>query len=270
MLVEVRPIDKTPWHGNKGQQSFTRPKTIEVLYDAKIGGYATGLDYLSKEGKKEIEHFQKHFPNDRLDNRFNQDEPHPFWSSSRFVLSLPNHTKLFDTEVPLSALHVKMMRASKLVANSLEELRDNKWPEAIFVIFNEHQAIEERAKHVELKKKAMLLSMDMSPEEKRDIILIMSEASVRNQNENFITVELDRIVTEQTEEFVRMMSLDKEEMRGQALILEAVRRNIIQKEASSYYYMGDKLGYDMNSTLNYLNEPDNQRLKLKILETLEN
>ena len=43
MLVEVRPLPEKKWHGKKGKDSFAQPKTIEVLYDEKLGAYATGL-----------------------------------------------------------------------------------------------------------------------------------------------------------------------------------------------------------------------------------
>jgi len=48
MKIEVRPIEKQRWHNKKGAESFTRPKTLNVLIDSEKRQYATGLDYVNK------------------------------------------------------------------------------------------------------------------------------------------------------------------------------------------------------------------------------
>jgi hypothetical protein len=109
----------------------------------------------------------------------------------------------------------------------------------------------------------------MTLEEKINIIQIIDNKSLRHQSTNFVTVAIDEIIENKAEQFVKVARMDKATLYLQAVILEAIHRGTLRKEqGGSIMYMDEKLGFDLDSTVEYLNNPDNQQLKVKILAKL--
>jgi hypothetical protein len=263
MLVEVKPIDRDRWHGKKGTESFARPQVITPLYDSKTGNLATGL---TAEDEK---YYSQFFPGESLIPTFNPEEPHKFWESERFQIKLPNYTVIFDDKIPLQALQIKVLKTSKYVANSMREVLDGLCPDATHVIFDENEEIEGKAKKIEIKNTAVDIVSKMTLEEKINIIQIIDNKSLRHQSTNFVTVAIDEIIENKAEQFVKVARMDKATLYLQAVILEAIHRGTLRKEqGGSIMYMDEKLGFDLDSTVEYLNNPDNQQLKVKILAKL--
>lgn len=263
MKVEVRPIESKKWHKKTGKESFAQPKVIEVLYDTNTGKYATGLtpeetkDYSVKLGLD-------------LSDMFNPDVPHPYWSSKAAQIKLENHTMIFDTERPIDFIKVKNMKASKYVANSLKELEEGKFPHATHVIFDEEEEISAKASKIQIKNKANELALKMSSDEKINIVQILSSKSLRGRSNNFIDVEIDSIITEKPEEFIRYAQMDKQQVYTRAAILEAIHKNILTKEATHIYYMGELIGIDYEAAVDWFMNPQNSKIKVSILEKLNN
>lgn len=263
MLVEVKPIDRDRWHGKKGTDSFARPQVITPLYDSKTGNLATGMT------DDDVKYYSKFFPGEDLTPTFNPEEPHKFWESERFQIKLPNHTVIFDDKIPLQALQIKVLKASRFIANSMKDVLDGLCPDATHVIFDEAEEIEGKAKKVEIKNTATELAMKMTLEEKINIIQIIDNKSLRHQSPNFVTVALDEIIENKSEQFVKIAKMDKTILYLQAMVLEAIHRGHLRKEqGGSIMYMDEKIGFDLDSAIEYLSNPDNQQLKIKILSKL--
>lgn len=265
MLVEVRPIPKEgkDCFGLDPKDSIARPKTVTPLYDSKTGNLATGLT------KEEEAYYSQFFPGEDLSPNFNPEEPHKFWESERFQIRLPNHTVIFDDKIPLQALQIKILKASRYVANSMKDVLDGLTPDATHVIFDEAEEIETKAKKVEIKNAALDIASKMNLEEKINIIQILDNKSLRHQSSNFVTVALDEIIENKAEQFLKVAKTDKATTYLQAMVLEAIHRGYLRKEqGGSIMYMDEKLGFDLDSTVEYLNNPDNNQLKIKILAKL--
>lgn len=261
VLVEVRPLPLKKWHGKEGKEDFTRPKVIEALYDKETQRYATGL---TDEDRKRLE---KATGLD-LSDKFDFEKPHPFWNSQAAMIKLGNITTVFDVTKPLDEIKVKILKASKYVANSMKEWEEGRWPDATHVIYDEQEQVDLKAKKIEVKNKAVKLAMEMTKDEKINIIQILSDKSARGRSDNFINVEIDKIINDQPAEFVTYAEMDKSAVYTRAAILEAIHRNFLTKEGAAIYYMGDQLGHDLESTIAYFTDPQNQKLKAVILEKL--
>ena len=261
MIVEVKPIDTDKWHGKKGKESFAQPMTIEVLYNKETGKYATGLS------PEDVKKYGEKLGLD-LSDRFDAMKPHPYWSTQPARIKLPNHTVIFNTEKSLDYIRLCNLKASKFVANSIKELSEGLWPEATHVIFSEEEEVEVKATKVSKKMECMKLAMDMSKDEKVNIVQILSAKSVRGRSENFVNVEIDSIIEDRPEEFLRFAKMDKQLVYTRASVQEALHRNVLTKEGSAVYYMGDKLANDVEDAVKYFMDPSNQKLKVAILEKL--
>jgi hypothetical protein len=261
MKVEVRPIVTKKWHGKEGKDDFSQPKAIEALYDKESGRLATGLT------DAEAEEYGKLLGVD-LSNKFNASEAHPFYSQKQAWVFLPNHTVIFDTDKPMDFVKVKMLKASKMVANSQRELAEGSWPEATHVIFDETEEVALKAGKVQLRQEAYKVLLDMTTEDKVNIIQILSEKSVRGRSQNFVDVEIDDIIENKTQEFLKYANMGREEVTLRATILEALQKQILTKEGSTILYMGEVLGYSYEDTIGWFRQPDNQKRKIAILEKL--
>lgn len=261
MLVEVRPLLAKKWHGKTGKESFSVPKVLEVLYDSETGKYATGLT--PDEAKK----YGKELSLDLSDN-FNPNSPHPYWSTKAASIKLVNHTVIYNTERALDFIKVANLKASNKVANSMKEYDEGKFPDATHVIFDEEEEVTTKAGKVQLKQKANVLAVGLSNDEKTQIIQILSKKSVKGKSTDFIDVEIDAIITEKPDEFIKYANMDKKDVSTRASVLEALAKNILTKEGTAVYYMGDIIGQDYEDAVKWFNDPNNQKIKVSILEKL--
>lgn len=262
MQVVIKPVPTEKWHGKDGKESFARPQSFEVLLDSDKGRYATGLS------QDDINWLRKMGVNLDLSDTYIPDQPHPYWGSNAAKIKLPNHTMIMDDEKPLEFIKIKNMKASKLVANSLKEYEEGLWPEATHIIFDESEETELKATKVQNRTKCTVIASKMSTEEKTNVVRILSEKSVAGRSVSFIDVEIDDIIQNKTDEFIALCKMDKAELTTRAQLHEALFRNVLTKEGNAIYYMGEKLGFDFEDTLKYFMQPDNQQIKISILEKL--
>lgn len=261
MKVEVRPLPTKKWHGKEGKESFSRPMSLEVLYDVETGAYATGLT--DEEEKK----YSKITGLD-LSKKFDPNTPHPYWSTKPAIIKLENRTMVFDTSNPHDFIKVKNLKASKMVANSMKEWEEGKFPFATHVIFDEEEEVTIKASKIEKKQKAVVLAQELSSEEKAQLVQIISNKVVRGRSPKFIEVEVDALIETKTDEFLRYAQMNKEEIYIRSVVLEALIKNTLTKEGTSIYYLGDLIGVDYESAVAWFKDPNNQKMKVAILEKL--
>jgi len=261
MRIEVRPLDIPKWHGKAGKEAFSQAHTIEALYDHKTGGLATGLT--EEEAKTYGEKLGVN-----LSSKFDQSKPHEFWGSAMGRIKLENKTMIFEDTKALDFVKVRMMKASKYVANSIKEWEAGKYPDATHVIYDEEQDIAIKASRIQAKNNARKIAMELSAEDKINLVQILSNRSLKGKSQNHVDIEIDSLVEDRTKEFLSYANRSSKELYLRGSILEALQRNILTKEGSSIYYLSDQIGFDFESTLKYFDDPQNQNIKLAILEKL--
>jgi hypothetical protein len=260
MIVEVRPIEIKKWHGKKGQENFAQPLVLEALYDSKLGKYATGLNEEDRVRLEKITGFD-------LSDAYG-DKPHPFWGSQAGKIKLPYRTSIFDSAVPLQEIKIKVLKASKYVANSLKEYNEGLYPDAVFVIYDEQEEAKIAASKIQIKRKANQLATKMSSDEKVNIIQILSGKSMRNQSQDFLDVEIDKLIEDDMLTFTKYAKMDSGITYIRAAILEGIHRNILTKEGNAILYMGDRIGFNIDEAVTYFSDPQNQQIKASILAKL--
>jgi hypothetical protein len=259
--VEIRPLDIPKWHGKSNEESFTQPHTIEALYDHTTGGYATGLTV------EEEEKYQKKLKVD-LSSTFNQDEPHVFWNSKMGRVKLENATMILDDAIALEFVKVKMLKASKFVANSVKEWEEGLYPEATHVIYDESEEEEVKANKALKRQEAVKLSLELSAEAQANIVHILTGNSVRGKSANFLIGEIGDLIEDRMEDFIREARKDKKDLFVEAAVMEAIHRNILTKEGTAVFYLSDKIGFDFESAVEWFKDPQNQNMKTMILAKL--
>jgi len=267
MKVEIRPIEKkNTWHNVKGAEAenFIQDKVIEALINPETGLYETGLT------EEETEKYSKKL-NVNLDPKMSLDnKPHPFYGSKQGWLRLPYKTIVFDDTKPLDFIKIKLAKASKFVANSVKEYEDGLYPEANHVIYSEEEDIQAKASKIQKKNKATKIAMNLTKSDKVNIIQVMKNKDVKDRSQDFIDVIIDDIINEEQDVFIKYANMDKAEVYTRARIMEAISKNVLTKEGTSIYYMGDLLGIDIDEAVKYFMDPNNQKQKILILEKINN
>lgn len=261
MKVEIKPIEIKKWHGKKDKESFAQPKTFAAEYNPDLGKYDTGLT------EQEAKELGAKLGLD-LSDTYVPEQDHPFWGSKAAKVTLPNQTIFFDTNKPLELIKYKNCLASKHVANSQREYDEGKWPEATHVIYSEEEEQADKAAKVQLKQKCYATLSKLSKDEKINLILIILEESVRGRSDNFIDTRSEEMITEFPEEFLKWASMDITELNIRGSILEGIARGILTKEGQSIYYMSERLGFDIEDTIKWFSDQNNQKTKVAILEKL--
>lgn len=261
MKVEIKPLEMKKWHGKKDKESFAQPKTIEVLYNPETGAYDTGLTDEEAEtlGKK---------LGLNLGNTYIPEQAHEYWGSKAAKISLPNQTMFLETNKPLELIKYKNLRASKFVANSYREWEEGKWPDATHVIYSEEEEEAHSATKIEKKQKCYTVLGKLSKDEKVNLVLIILEESVRGRSDNFVNMRIDEVINEFPDEFLKWAEMDVAELNIRGSILEGLARGILSREGQSIYYMSERLGFDMEETIAWFSNSDNQKTKVVILEKL--
>lgn len=262
--VEVRPIEHKKWHDKTGQESFTRPKKIQALLDSNTMKYATGLT------EEDIKALRKKGVNYDLSDNYDSENLHPFWDSSMAVIKLENNTMFFDLDNDLEFIKVKVMKASKFVANSMAEYENGTWPDATHVIFDEAEQAQVLASKVETRNTAIIEASKLSPDRKVELILVMGGRNMKNQSADFVAVELDKVLNKNPEEFLRNLKMDKKQIAAHALVLEALQKGILRKEGQRIFHMDSPLGIDEIEVAEYLAKEENQDIRLLVLQKINN
>ena len=262
--VEVRPIESKRWHNKTGQESFTRPKKIQALVDGSTMKYATGLT------EADIKELAKKGISYDLSAQYNSEAPHPFWDSGMAIIKLENNTMFFDTDNALDFIKIRVMKASKYVANSMAEYDLGQWPEATHVIFDEAEQAQVLASKVETKNTAIIEASKLSLDRKIQLILVLGGKNMKNQSADFVAVELDKIITRDAGEFLRYLKMDKKQTASHALVLEALQKSVLRKEGQRIFHMDSPLGIDEIEVAEYLSKDENQDIKMLILSKINN
>lgn len=92
--------------------------------------------------------------------------------------------------------------------------------------------------------------------------------NLRGRSQDFISVELDKVIEEKPAEFTRLTKMDKAEVYVRATILEHCIKIFWTKESAAIYYMGERLANDYEECVQWFLDPQNSKMKVTIMEKL--
>lgn len=261
-IVSVKPIERQRWHGKVGRDSFARPIVLEALVNVNTGRYDTGLTEKEEEELSALTGYN-------LSPIYVNGKAHEFWNAGVGQIKLEHKTNIFDTSRPLENIKVKVLKKHPLVATSIREYEEGKFPDAVFVIEDEVEETKVRAERAAVKRKVVLEGAKLTNSRKVEIIQILLGVNGKKQSEDWLDLKIDEAVEKEgAEKVLTLMLRDKERTSLHALVLEALHKNILRKDGSAVYYMDDQIGFDLESAIDYMQDKKNQVFKATILEKL--
>jgi len=249
MKITLKPLKKkNSWAGltryNKCQDS------ISPYFNSK-GLVETGLT------ETEAEELGKKLGQDLNPNS-------PYWIDFRVVMS--DKDVSFDTDNPLHELIHKFLLSHKRVANSLLEL--DQFPHADYVITNETNEAKKQNIEFNIELEAFKEFAKLTPEDMRNILkLYPGNAKYGNSDTEIVQAKLAEQMKKDPETFVAIV---KDKLKDSKIFLkDLVDARILRKNKQAYYYGEDCIGHDTESTITYINDPNNQSLKVALKQALE-
>lgn len=259
-LVEVKPIEYQRWHGKKSEESFQKPFLLRALVDKNTSTYATGLSE-AQEAR-----LSKALRAD-LSNSFNPDAPHPFWDLNILgAVKLENKTNIFDSSKPHDEIKIAIMKASKFVANSVQDYEEGKYPYAKFVIYDKADEVSKKEKAYVIRKNLIKRLDAMVRVKKEEILRILMGNSYSEQSNDYIDMKIMECVdTFSLEEIQQILDRDERYNFVHALILEGLSKGVLRKEGQSVFYFSDRIGYNVGESIQFLLDDNNSTVLNNII-----
>lgn len=250
MIVKVKQIDarKKQFSDYNGMTYKNCKNTLTVQWD-QYGNLNTGL---TEEEAEELGKAIKH----------DLSKESTYWHD--FKVAMTDKDLILNLEEPKDLIKYKALLVHPLVANSVNDVH----PKAMYVIYNESEEAKNRNAVAGIKIKASVLYSKLTIDQKKDILrLYPNTYNTRNVSNEIIEARLFEHVETNPEKFVRLVEDKKRDMK--VFLKDLVTNKILRKNKNAYYYGDDVLGHDEESTITHLDSPENQSLKVALMQELK-
>lgn len=245
MKVILKHVNRHSWSGVKRYKNC-----IDSLgsYFTRSGRLYTGL---SKEDEKEL--------GEELG--YDLRPGSEFWDT--FRVRITGEDMIIDTEDPMDKLKYLFLRNHKRIKNGLD---DNK-PTANYVLVNKEEEAKKTNEYGKIKRKAYREFDKMKPKDMRKALRIFGQNPGAASDE-MVEARLTEYIENSPNKFIDKW-VDNKHRATEYLVKEAVSNNIIRKNKTVYKYGSDIIGNGLMETIAFLDNPENQELKLAILNELD-
>lgn len=250
MIVKVKSLNtgKREWSGFQGSR-YKKAKHTLTTYIDKYNTMQTGLTPEDEERLGKI-----------LDKDLRNTSP--FWYDFQIVLG--DKDLILNTDKPEDEIKYKVLCIHPKVKKSLTDVN----PYAEYVIHNEIDEARVVNTTGSVKIRAYTLFGQLSDTQKKDVLRLYPGFSRTDSlTAEVISSKLFQEVDNNPDKFVKIVEDKNREMK--IFLKDLVTANILKKNKSAYKYGTDFLGHDEESTIDYLNNPENQSLKITLMQELE-
>ena len=251
--VTLKPIKRNGWLPDDHDGAIRYSKCFERLTVQAMKGTGVLNTGLTEEDEKRLENKMNMSPGTL--SRYNKD----YWTM--FKVDVPKEGTILDLAFPEDELKYMVLKAHQRVANSEMERFDS--PFAEYVMTSQEQEAKVVNKKSKLKRKAYKVFSNMSTTEMRDVLKVMGKRAGDDSSVDFVESQLDKIVTDDPQNFLNTVEDPTFEMR--AFIDDCIASRVLVKNGTKYQLPGgDTVGYTLEQTIEYLKNPDYQEVYLDL------
>lgn len=250
MIIRIKTSNKnSSWKDGFNAPRFKGAKDCLTAFYDRFGSRITGL---SKEDEV------------RLGAYFKQDlsPTSSFWDD--FKVTMHSKDTFLDTDKPEDEIKYKLLQVHYRVKSSSF---DNK-PNADYEIVDEKVEAISVVSRAEEKIKAYQTYATLTNLEKTDILrLYPGYSRTDNISPEIINAKLLSELEKDFAKFNRFVSDINRDMK--VFLKDLVTAGILKKNKTAYKYGNDVLGHNDESTIEHLNDPENQSLKVALMKELK-
>ena len=251
--VTLKPIKKNGWLPEDHDGAIRYSKCFERLTVQATRGTGVLQTGLTEEDERRLE--KKMNMSTGTLSRYNKD----YWTM--FRVDVPKEGQILDLAFPEDELKYLVLKAHQRVANSEMERFDS--PFAEYVMTSEEQEAKVVNKKSKLKRKAYKVFSAMSTTEMKDVLKVLGKRAGDDSSVDFVESQLDKIVTDDPQNFLNTVEDPTFTMR--AFIDDCISSRVLVKNGTKYQLPGgDVVGYALEQTIEYLQNPSNQEVYLDL------
>lgn len=184
-----------------------------------------------------------------------------YWKT--FAVKISNNELILDTNRPWDELQYLFLKNHKKVANGLSDMK----PGTDYVLINKDSEAQEANKVSKRKREAIKEFDKLSLEDMRKALRLYGYKT-DSMSAELVENKLFEIIEKDPETFF-LKWVNNKTKDTEFLIQEAIAKNIMRKTKNVYYFGTDIIGNSMEDTIAYLNNKNNQDLKMSIMNELE-
>ena len=245
MIAILRPINKNRWSG-----LIKYKNCYEDIgsYFTRSGALYTGLieDDAIRLGES-------------LD--LNLKRSSEYWNT--FFIRTTDKDLYLNTDDPLDELKYLFLKNHKRVKTSLMEHKAG----ANFVLINKEEEARKASVYGRIKRTAITEFDKLSPEDMRKALRIYGHNADSMTNE-MVENRLFEIVEGDPEGFINKW-VKNTNRETQYIIEKALSKNVIRQANRLFTYATEKLGHGMEETVNFMDDPKNQDIRVAILKSID-
>tara|TARA_X000001388_G_scaffold75724_3_gene71196 strand:- start:620 stop:1465 length:846 start_codon:yes stop_codon:yes gene_type:complete len=252
-IITLKPIKRNGWLPEDHDGSIRYSKCFERLTVQAAKGSGVLNTGLNEEDELRLENKMNMSPGTL--SRYNKD----YWNM--FKVDVPSEGLQLHLDNPEDELKYLVLRSHQRVANSEMERFDT--PFAEYVMTSDEQEAKMENKKSKLKRKAYKVFSAMNTAEMKDVLKVMGKRAGNDASVDFVESQLDKIVSDNPQEFLTTVEDPTFKMR--AFIDDCVSARVLVKNGTKYVLPGgDVVGYTLEQTIEYLQNPDNQEVYLDL------
>lgn len=248
MEVIVRMTKVNPW-----TNLLKWDKCFDYVgsYWTRSGSRYTGL---TSEQAKDLEE-RLRYPSGTLDPNS------PFWDT--FAIRIGKKDTIINTDTSEGELQYNFLKNHKLVANGVSNIS----PRTDYVIIDKDLEATKQNAANKVKREAYRAFDKMTLDDMRKCLRIFGVKSDTLSNE-VVEAKLNENIEKDPSKFMRVWveNSDKEYL---FIVEEALSKNIIRKNRSTYYFGTDVIGNGIEDVISYLKDKKNQDILLAIKGEIE-
>lgn len=174
-------------------------------------------------------------------------------------------TNLIPLDTEINQLKYKVLLASSKVANT--ELEKNK-PGVLFFIDDVESRVKKENETLNFEMEGMKLIFSSTPEEKRGNLRLFGHKGTDSMSENNLNSELAKELKRDPKKFFDIMT-DKD-LKEKVFIKELEEFHILSRKSGSLWHKEVPVGANFDEAIDFFNDPENVKLKLKLQNDLKN
>lgn len=186
-----------------------------------------------------------------------------YWNDYSFVMR--DKERELNLNVAEDALAYKFLLAIKQVANSWNEISD--WPEATYVITDDVATATNKNMLNDIKIKASELFGKLSLDQMGKLLrLYPGYTTSSSVAPDVVKARLYEEMEKDPEKFIELV--EDKALETKLMINQLVSLKVLRKNRNAYYYGADILGHDLDDTVDHIDNPENQGLKIALKQEI--
>lgn len=258
MLVEIKPVERKRWHDLPKDRSIAQPLTFTAAIDPALMRYKVDIS------DERLEEIAKRTGYD-LSLQVKPNQAHPFWDSPLMKIKLQrDQTNVMDIKSDVDVLRLAVIKGSGLVSPSLRDLE--KHHRAEFYVYSEEEEVERGEAKATITMSAIKKLDELNDAQKKALLRILSNRRIGDRSAGFTNTMLFELISKDPVSFLEYASMTTTRLKSFVIIEESVIDGHLQKEGTSYFYGSDRIGFDRTEAAKFLEEPQNQPMRLRLME----